>query len=104
MPGTHLRRRIGISSRLACGRSALSYWARVMFHAHCEYGERRDADRIRSLTTMEKRNWAGVFAAITTPFHADFSGDHTALTEHVTWLIENGCVGIVALGSLGESP
>jgi 4-hydroxy-tetrahydrodipicolinate synthase len=52
---------------------------------------------------MDKRDWAGVFPAITTPFHEDFSIDHDALAAHVTWLIESGCVGIVALGSLGEA-
>lgn len=52
---------------------------------------------------MDKRDWTGVFPAITTPFHKDFSVDHEALGEHAKWLIENGCVGIVALGSLGES-
>jgi 4-hydroxy-tetrahydrodipicolinate synthase len=55
------------------------------------------------MTTMDKRHWAGVFPAITTPFHADLSVDHDALAEHVRWLIDSGCVGIVALGSLGES-
>jgi 4-hydroxy-tetrahydrodipicolinate synthase len=52
---------------------------------------------------MQKRDWAGVFPAITTPFRPDHSVDHEALTQHVRWLIESGCVGIVALGSLGES-
>src|SRR5450759_4896164 len=52
---------------------------------------------------MDKRDWTGVFPAITTPFHKDFSVDHDALGEHAAWLVENGCVGIVALGSLGES-
>jgi 4-hydroxy-tetrahydrodipicolinate synthase len=52
---------------------------------------------------MDKRDWTGVFPAITTPFRADFSVDHDALGEHAKWLIANGCVGIVALGSLGES-
>ena len=52
---------------------------------------------------MIKGHWAGVFPAITTPFRADLSVDHDALTEHVRWLIDSGCVGIVALGSLGES-
>ncbi|MDB4913504.1 MAG: dihydrodipicolinate synthetase [Gemmatimonadetes bacterium] len=52
---------------------------------------------------MEKRDWTGVFPAITTPFHDDFSVDHDTLSEHVNWLIENGCAGIVALGSLGEA-
>ena len=52
---------------------------------------------------MQQSDWAGVFPAITTPFHADLSVDHDALTTQVRWLIECGCVGIVALGSLGES-
>jgi 1-pyrroline-4-hydroxy-2-carboxylate deaminase len=53
--------------------------------------------------TMEQRQWAGVFAAITTPFHRDLTIDHEFLGRHVTWLVENGCTGIVALGSLGEA-
>ena len=52
---------------------------------------------------MQKKDWAGVFPAITTPFNADLSIDHGALAEQVKWLIDSGCVGIVALGSLGES-
>ncbi len=52
---------------------------------------------------MDQSHWAGVFPAITTPFKPDFSIDHEALATHVRWLIASGCVGIVALGSLGES-
>lgn len=52
---------------------------------------------------MQQRDWTGVFPAITTPFHDDFSIDYASLENHALWLIENGCVGIVALGSLGES-
>lgn len=52
---------------------------------------------------MLKSQWTGVFPAITTPFHPDLTVDHEALAAHVTWLIDSGCVGIVALGSLGES-
>lgn len=52
---------------------------------------------------MDKRDWVGVFPAITTPFHPDLSVDHDALGQHVAWLVESGCTGIVALGSLGES-
>jgi 4-hydroxy-tetrahydrodipicolinate synthase len=52
---------------------------------------------------MHQRDWTGVFPAITTPFRADLSIDHEALADHVQWLIDSGCVGIVALGSLGES-
>jgi 4-hydroxy-tetrahydrodipicolinate synthase len=55
------------------------------------------------MTNMEKHEWTGVFPAITTPFKPDLSVDHAALAEHVGWLIDNGCTGIVALGSLGEA-
>ncbi|RYX84896.1 dihydrodipicolinate synthase family protein [bacterium] len=47
-------------------------------------------------------NWQGVIPAITTPFRPDLEVDYSFLTRHATWLIENGCTGIVALGSLGE--
>lgn len=47
-------------------------------------------------------NWKGVMPAITTPFNADFSIDHGFLGHHNRWLLDNGCSGIVALGSLGE--
>ena len=47
-------------------------------------------------------NWGGVMPAITTPFHADHSVDRAFLARHCAWLIDNGCSGIVALGSLGE--
>ena len=52
--------------------------------------------------TMKNIDWHGVFPAITTPFHADLSIDHEFLAEHCQWLIDSGCKGIVALGSLGE--
>ncbi len=46
--------------------------------------------------------WKGVMPAITTSFDQDYNVDHAFLNEHCRWLIENGCTGIVALGSLGE--
>lgn len=46
--------------------------------------------------------WRGVLPAITTPFNSDLSVDHAFLAKHARWLVENGCTGIVALGSLGE--
>lgn len=51
---------------------------------------------------MQKQDWAGVFPAITTPFGADGEIDEPFLARHVQWLIDSGCRGIVALGSLGE--
>jgi 1-pyrroline-4-hydroxy-2-carboxylate deaminase len=43
-----------------------------------------------------------VMPAITTSFAEDFRIDHGFLTKHCRWLLDNGCAGIVALGSLGE--
>lgn len=47
-------------------------------------------------------NWKGVMPAVTTCFNHDFSVDHGFMTQHCRWLLDNGCAGIVALGSLGE--
>ncbi len=47
-------------------------------------------------------NWFGVMPAMTTPFHPDLSVDHEMLLHHAEWLLENGCHGLVMLGSLGE--
>ena len=47
-------------------------------------------------------NWKGVTPAITTCFNEDLSVDHASLAGHCRWLLENGCAGVVALGSLGE--
>jgi dihydrodipicolinate synthase/N-acetylneuraminate lyase len=52
---------------------------------------------------MDRCDWRGVFPAITTPFRPDYSIDHDALTQHVSWMIDSGSCGIVPLGSLGES-
>lgn len=47
-------------------------------------------------------NWKGVMPAITTCFNRDLSIDHGFMADHCRWLLDNGCTGIVALGSLGE--
>src|ERR1700751_4647239 len=47
-------------------------------------------------------NWKGVTPAITTPWNGNLTVDHGFLAEHSRLLIENGCTGVVALGSLGE--
>jgi len=48
-------------------------------------------------------NWHGVMPAMTTCFDANLKVDHAFMTRHARWLIENGCTGIVSLGSLGEA-
>jgi 4-hydroxy-tetrahydrodipicolinate synthase len=51
---------------------------------------------------MTQPEWAGVFPAITTPFGPDGQVDEAFLARHVAWLLDAGCRGVVALGSLGE--
>ena len=46
--------------------------------------------------------WHGVLPAITTPFRSDDTVDLEFLADHCRWLMDHGCRGIVALGSLGE--
>ncbi|HVZ64480.1 MAG TPA: dihydrodipicolinate synthase family protein [Lacunisphaera sp.] len=48
-------------------------------------------------------NWKGVIPAITTNLTADLAVDHAALAAHCRWMIDSGCAGIVACGSLGEA-
>lgn len=47
-------------------------------------------------------NWKGVMPAITTCFDLDYRVDHEFIVKHCQWLLDNGCTGIVTLGSLGE--
>ena len=47
-------------------------------------------------------NWKGVMPAITTCFSNDLTIDFPFMVSHCRWLLDNGCSGIVALGSLGE--
>jgi dihydrodipicolinate synthase/N-acetylneuraminate lyase len=47
-------------------------------------------------------NWKGVMPAITTCFDEKLTVDHDFMAKHYLWLLENGCSGIVLLGSLGE--
>ncbi|HEV2135983.1 MAG TPA: dihydrodipicolinate synthase family protein [Terracidiphilus sp.] len=48
-------------------------------------------------------HWNGVMPAMTTAFQPDFTVDHAFVRRHAQWLIENGCSGIICLGSLGEA-
>lgn len=47
-------------------------------------------------------NWKGVMPAMTTSFDKNYEVDTGFMREHCRWLLENGCTGLVALGSLGE--
>ena len=47
--------------------------------------------------------WKGVMPAMTTAFDEQLNVDHGFVARHAHWLIENGCTGIICLGSLGEA-
>jgi 4-hydroxy-tetrahydrodipicolinate synthase len=40
--------------------------------------------------------------AVTTPFDDKLHVDHAFLARHASWMLQNGCTGLVMLGSLGE--
>jgi len=48
-------------------------------------------------------NWKGVMPAITTCFDSDYHVDYGFMARHCRWLLDHGCTGVVALGSLGEA-
>ncbi|MEU9126174.1 dihydrodipicolinate synthase family protein [Streptomyces sp. NPDC048506] len=53
-------------------------------------------------TWNSARPWRGIMVATALPLHDDLSVDYEAYAEHVRWLIDNGCDGVVPNGSLGE--
>ncbi|MFI2189135.1 dihydrodipicolinate synthase family protein [Streptomyces sioyaensis] len=53
-------------------------------------------------TWNSTRPWRGIMVATALPLHDDLSVDHEVYAEHVRWLIDNGCDGVVPNGSLGE--
>ncbi|HVW77268.1 MAG TPA: dihydrodipicolinate synthase family protein [Alloacidobacterium sp.] len=48
-------------------------------------------------------NWFGVMPAMTTAFNEQLHVDHAYMKQHGQWLLDNGCTGLVMLGSLGEA-
>lgn len=46
--------------------------------------------------------WRGVLVATALPYREDLSVDYEAYADHVRWLVESGCDGVVPNGSLGE--
>src|SRR5207248_5232477 len=48
-------------------------------------------------------NWNGVMPAMTTAFDAKDRVDSEFMSRHATWMIDNGCMALIMLGSLGEA-
>lgn len=46
--------------------------------------------------------WQGVMPAMTTSLDKNYKVDAAFMTRHAQWMLDNGCTGIVALGSLGQ--
>src|SRR5262245_4071785 len=72
---------------------------------HFDYVARRPTPLSSGRSKMKKSNmnWRGVIPAMTTAFRPDLSVDRALIGRHARWMVDNGCTGIVALGSLGES-
>jgi 4-hydroxy-tetrahydrodipicolinate synthase len=47
--------------------------------------------------------WDGVMPAMTTCLDQQMQVDATFMKAHAQWLLDNGCTGIVSLGSLGQA-
>ena len=47
--------------------------------------------------------WYGVMPAMTTCLDERLHVDSAFMTRHCQWLLDNGCTGIVSLGSLGQA-
>ena len=52
---------------------------------------------------MSNNKVAGVFAAVPTPFSADFEPDIDLFLEHCNWVLDSGCDGVNVLGTTGEA-
>lgn len=48
-------------------------------------------------------NWHGVMPAMTTCFDEELNIDHAFMARHGCWMLDNGCAGLILLGSLGEA-
>ncbi|MFI5796709.1 dihydrodipicolinate synthase family protein [Streptomyces sp. NPDC051677] len=53
-------------------------------------------------STPQLRPWHGVLVATALPLNRDLSVDYDRYAEHCSWLVANGCDGVVPNGSLGE--
>jgi len=51
----------------------------------------------------KKPAWSGVFPAVTTQFHRDFSLDLEATRKEVASLVAEGVSGLIAVGTVGEN-
>src|ERR1700751_1706238 len=96
MPGKNLRAGNAVSFQVESGFRSPARFPGARRTLGCTAAVDPRSDRRNSM------NWKGVMPAITTPFNENLSVDHGFLGEHSRWLLENGCSGIVALGSLGE--
>ncbi|MBC6457525.1 dihydrodipicolinate synthase family protein [Actinomadura sp. HBU206391] len=52
--------------------------------------------------TEPRTPWHGVMVATALPLREDLSVDYDRYAEHVRWLVDSGCDGVVPNGSLGE--
>ncbi|MEU2062801.1 dihydrodipicolinate synthase family protein [Streptomyces sp. NPDC013455] len=54
------------------------------------------------MSEAQNRPWRGILVATALPLRDDLSVDYDRYAEHCSWLVANGCDGVVPNGSLGE--
>jgi dihydrodipicolinate synthase/N-acetylneuraminate lyase len=47
--------------------------------------------------------WQGVMPAMTTCLDEHYKVDAAFMARHANWMLDNGCTGIISLGSLGQA-
>ncbi|MFI1176165.1 dihydrodipicolinate synthase family protein [Streptomyces melanogenes] len=57
---------------------------------------------VSARSSAARQPWRGIMVATALPLREDLSVDYDAYADHVRWLIDNGCDGVVPNGSLGE--
>src|SRR6266568_6185028 len=97
----------GTQLAIVCGWNT-SFFAVSDLETHPQlqrFGSAAVTELLEQFPKMKKQNmnWRGVIPAMTTAFKPDLSVDHAFVAKHARWLVDNGCAGVIALGSLGES-
>ncbi len=55
------------------------------------------------MKSMKQKLADGVYAASLTPLDKNLNIDHSHLLDHCRWLLENGCTGVLLMGTTGEA-
>jgi 4-hydroxy-tetrahydrodipicolinate synthase len=57
----------------------------------------------KTLTSIDLKLKDGIYAASLTPLDENLNIDHIMFTKHIEWLLNNGCNGVLIMGTTGEA-